>query len=262
VRFLVEPLFHLEPRLPFHDTGDHTAVDYESFSPDHPLLSAYRRLADRRLANTDVKGLERDDDAWELCLVKEVHALLGTEGLLRAWQTPALLLLRDPVYVVDSLFAAQSLRTNYLNHEVEAVQQEAFLNRFAPGRQEAVRQFFADAAEREPREQVILTKLICTQLLHDMFIVLAEQFPFVTTLHYEEFCETPRETFRAAAQALSIPWDQGTDEYLRKTSRADATASDPYSIMRNTAEQRERPLVFLRPEESELCRSALIAITA
>lgn len=260
VRFFMEPLFHLEPRLPFHDTGDHTAVGYESFSPDHPLLSAYRRIASRHLGGSQVKGLERDDDAWELCLVKEVHALLGTEGLLRAWQTPALFVLRDPVNVADSLFAAQTLQTIYLNHEVEAVQQEAFLDRFAPGRQETVRQLFAGAARREPREQIILAKVICTQVLQEMFLALAEEFPFVKTLCYEKLCEAPRETLKAASQALSIPWDQDIEEYLSKTMQADATSNDPYSIMRNTAEQRMRPLKFLNPEETALCRAALGAM--
>ena len=60
-----------------------------------------------------------------------------------------------------------------------------------------------------------------------------------------------------ARWAPSIPWDQGIDGYLSKTMQADATSNDPYSIMRNTAEQKMRPFKFLNPEETALCRAAL-----
>ena len=63
-----------------------------------------------------------------------------------------------------------------------------------------------------------------------------------------------------ARWAPSIPWDQDIDGYLSKTMQADATSNDPYSIMRNTAEQRMRPLKFLNPEETALCRAALGAM--
>ena len=64
-------------------------------------------------------------------------------------------ILRDPVYVLDSLLAAQTLRTIYLDHEVEAVREPAFLRRFAPGREEAVRRAFARTARQESRPQII-----------------------------------------------------------------------------------------------------------
>jgi hypothetical protein len=171
LRFYLEPLFHIEPPLSFHETEDHTAVGYGDIGPSHPLLLAYRLVTHRQFDGRQVKVMRRDDVGWELCLVKEVHALLGTEGLLRAWKTPALFILRDPVYVIDSLFAAQTLQTHYLGHEVEAVQAPAFLDRFAPRRRETVLRLMAQAAGRGPRERLILQRVICAQLLQDMFTV-------------------------------------------------------------------------------------------
>ena len=261
-RFFSEPLFHLTPRLPFHTEGDHTAVGYESLCRDHPLLWAYRLVGHRQFDGSALKVSQREDPDWKICLVKEVHALLGSEGLLSAWRTPTLFILRDPVYVADSLFAAQSLETIYFDHEIKAVQAESFLERFAPGRQDAVKRLFADAARREQRPRILLDKVICTQLIHDMFAVLAKEFPCAKAMRYEEFCEKPREAFRLAADALAIPWDEAMEAYLRKTMQADATSEDPYSVMRNTAEQKARPFKFLSSEERSLCRSALQAIAA
>jgi hypothetical protein len=255
----MEPLFHLEPRMPFHETGDHTAVDYRLFSPDHPLLPAYSRLTNRAPA-ASVRGLERDDEGWQLCLVKEVHALLGTEVLLRAWQTPILFLLRDPVYVVDSLFAAQTLQTIYLDHEAEAVQRDVFLSRFAPGRQNTIQQIFSGMKKGESRERVILSKVLCTQLLQEMFLALSREFPCTRAFRYEQFCDAPIQTFKVAAKALSIEWDEDMEAYLSETMRADASSDDPYSIMRNTSGQKHRALKFLTAEETALCRAALDAL--
>jgi hypothetical protein len=261
-RFLSEPLFHIHPLLPFHTKGDHTAVGYEPLSPDHPLLWAYRLLVHRQFDSMTLKTTEREDAGWEVCLVKEVHALLGSEGLLRALRCPTLFLLRDPLYVADSLFDAQDLSTIYLDHEVRAVRGPVFLERFVPGRREAVERLFADADRREPRLRTILNKVLCIQLMQEMFSVLAGEFPCARALRYESFCEAPVETFRIATSALSIPWDGAMEEYLTNTMRADATSADPYSIMRNTAEQTARPFKFLSAEETKACRSALQAIAA
>ena len=262
MRFCSEPLFYIEPRLPFHRKGDHTAVGYEDFPEDHPLLSAYRRLLDRHRGGVQPDTLPRDDADWQLCLVKEVHALLGTEGLLRHYRPPALFILRDPVYVADSLFSAQTLGSAYLDHEVKAVQAEGFLDRFLPGRQETLKRLFAGVRRQGPRERIVLSKVICIRLLQEMFMVLAEEFPSLRLVRYEELCESPRETLSEAAQALSIPWDEDMDTYLARTMRADSTSADPYSVMRNTAEQQHRPFRFLTPRDIALCRSTLEAFAA
>ena len=259
-RCFSEPLFHLAPPLPFHRKPDHTAVAYEEIPAEHPLACAWQLLAHRKFGGPGLKTLERDDADWEICLVKEVHALLGTEGLLRLWQTPAVFILRDPVYVVDSLFAAQTLQTIYLDHELEAVRQRPFLDRFAPGRQAAVERLFADTARLEPRRRVILSKALCVQLLQEMFSVLAAEFPCAKAVRYEQLCSAPRETFQSLAAALSIPWDNAMDSYLAKTTEADATSADPYSVMRNTGDQKDRPFKFLSAAEVDLCRAAVQTI--
>ncbi len=261
-RFFSEPLFHVAPRLPFHKKGDHTALEYEELSNPHPLLAMYHLLAHRQFDTSVLKAAERDDADWKICLVKEVHALMGTEGLMRAWNPPTIFILRDPIYVADSLFSAQTLQSSYLHHEVLAVQKKRFLDRFAPGRRGAVERTFAGTERMEERLRTILRKLICIHLLQKMFCVLAHEFPCAKVIRYEEICERPQPTFQAAAEALGIAWDEAADAYLCKTMQTDSSSSNPYSVMRNTAEQRARPFKFLSMTEQSLCRSVLETLEA
>lgn len=257
-RFFSEPLFHIEPRLPFHREGDHTATRYEKeISSGHPLAAAYRLLLAAKLKPLTAPALERNDSNWEICLVKEVHALLGTEGLLRLWNIPVIFLLRDPIYIIDSLFAAQTLQTIYLDHESRLVQEENFLERFVPSRRAAVQKLLGETSSRPERQKIVLQKLICAQLLQNMFSVLAAELPSCRALRYEEVCQHPRESFREMAQFLSLPWDDSMNPHLDATMRDAPAPSDPYSIVRNTAAQTKRALKFLSDEEAALCQETL-----
>src|SRR5665213_1497924 len=99
-RFFSEPLFHLHPQLPFRTKGDHTSIGYNGNYDAGPLLAAYQLVTHRQFEAANLPGYERHDDDWKICLVKEVHALLGTEAVLRAWNTPVVFILRGPVYII------------------------------------------------------------------------------------------------------------------------------------------------------------------
>jgi hypothetical protein len=257
-RFSNEPLFHIQPRLQYHSHGDHTALSYNGNCDPSPLLDLYRLAAHRQFDGAGLPGNEREDPGWAICLVKEVHALLGTEALLRAWKVPVIFILRDPVYILDSMFAAQTLDTIYMDHDVRAVQEGAFLDRFAPGAQATVRAAMAENTGRPHRPRVILEKLICAHLLQRMFTTLAGEFPHASAFAYEDFCAKPLETFPAAAKALNMPWDDAIAGYLQKTMKSnDQAAADPYAVQRDTASQASREFMFLTPEEVSLCRSTL-----
>ena len=265
-RFFSEPLFHIDPALPFHDDGDHTAAAHVTrFGSRHPLSTAYSLLTtssfDTRVLMRPAV-LERDDPEWQFCLVKEVHALLATEALLRAWSTPTVFVLRNPLYALDSLFAVQGLTTIYLDHEVAAVQEPAFLNAVVPGRQEVVRRLFEDTWNRDARARAIGQKLICIELVQQMFEGLSRELDCSTAVWYEKCCEAPGEELGRVAARLGIPWDCGSESFLLTTTRADLTSGDPYSIVRNTAAQPERPFTFLMPEELGRCGELLEALRA
>lgn len=260
-RFFHEPLFHLRPRLPFREIGDHTAIGYCDEQRAAPLIAAYRLIAHRRFWDPTLPGTKRNDAEWQLCLVKEVHALLGCEALLRTWNAPVVFILRSPVYILDSLLAAQTLDSIYLNHEVAAVQDPAFLSRYAAGGEDAVARILRAGARMPRRPRIILRKLICIHLLQNMFSDLAQRFPHCKAFAYEEFCARPSETFRSAAQALAIPWDGSMSAHLQSTMLGNrGAASDHYAVFRDTEAQTNRDFRFLSAAEIDLCRTTLAAL--
>jgi hypothetical protein len=257
-RFLSEPLTHLRPRLPLRASGDRTALSYDG-TVSGPLLRAYELVAHRGFNDTSIHGFERNDPDWQICLVKEVHALLGSDALLRTLHVPTLFISRDPVWIIDSLFAAQSPKTLYLDHEVRAVQEPRFLERFGGGLDARVAQAMALHSPR----RLVLQKAVCVKLLQVMFSRLAQELPNVMAVDYERFCEQPLASFQAAARFLGIPWDEGMERFLASTRQGShADASNPYSIVRDTSAQGSREFKYLSTKEVELCRAALSAVSA
>src|SRR5207302_164296 len=91
---------------------------------------------------------------------------------------------------------------------------------------ESARTPIGESAGKPQRLHLVLAKLICIQLLQEMFSVLAEEFSCAKAIRYEEFCERPREAFQSAAAALYIAWDASMEGYLGKTMQADSTSAD------------------------------------
>ena len=114
-RLIQEPLFWMRPRLHLAAGYDHTAIPMASrLASQHRLLAAYRELtADTNvILRAGVRQLDRNDDDWQVCIVKEVHALLASEAIVHAFGLPTVLVVRDPVATADSI-----LRTNGMNQE-------------------------------------------------------------------------------------------------------------------------------------------------
>ena len=260
-RFFSEALFHVKPKLPYRQqaiTRPSAITETLMLIPCWPPTSCSRIRVSRMRICPAKNGMTRVGRMPG----QGIHALLGSEALLRAWKIPVLFILRDPVYILDSLFAAQTLETNYLDHESAAVREAAFLDRFAPGVRDAVRKALSENANSPRRCRVMLDKLICIHLLQKMFTTLAAEFPQAKVFAYEDFCQRPVETFQAAARSLGIPWDEKMAAFLQESMRGNAKAeADPYAVYRNTSTQKDREFQFLSPEEIALCRATLVGIS-
>lgn len=266
LRYLKEPLFHLTPSLRFARTLDHTALGHTpELAGDHPLARAYGLLASPSWPIGLLRAPEckqRDDPDWELCLVKEVHSLLATPGLLRQLGCRCLVLVRNPVHVVDSLLAAQGLGTIYLGNEARYVRKGEFLHRLEPANAEAVRAAFERADDAaHPRLRTVGEKLLTAALVQRSLAETARELACARLLDYESLCRSPARTFREAAEFLSLEWSAEVDEFLATTGSAggDSNESNPYSVLRDTAHQLQRPMRFLSPDEVAWCEELLVA---
>ncbi|MBN1490087.1 MAG: hypothetical protein JXA69_09235 [Phycisphaerae bacterium] len=260
IRLLLEGLFHLKPKLEFAPEGDHTAISYRPRLPEHhPLLCVYHAVA-TPMCDWTVFGLpfhlKREDPAWRLCLMKEVHSLLATEGLLHALQCPALFVVRDPVYVVDSLFARDGVTSIYLRHESQGVREARFFSRFI--REDAVvRAWEAIDSTEDDRERGIREKVLTVACMNRMFRVLASEMDHVRLVEYAVLCSQPEAEFERAAAFLGVDWDARAQAFLASTMHSDAEKHILQSVVRVTSEQLNRPLKFFADDEVDRCRAML-----
>jgi len=263
IRFFMEGLFSVRPPFQFAAKGDHTAIEYRStLSEQHPLLLTYQSLV-ASYNNWKAFGLDkhlmRNDKDWEFCLIKEVHSLLATEALLKSLRCPTVLVIRDPVYVIDSLFTRDGLNSIYLDNESQAVKDIAFLERFLQDQANPVlRVLNKVASHRAVRGGIILEKVLTAAIIQSMLRSLASEFPYTYLIDYDDLCRSPEYFFRSISAFLTLDWGKTVEDFLTET-----TSSDPEKekrdkpVFRNTKKQVNRRFKFLNQNEVSLCRQVL-----
>ncbi|MEM6393312.1 MAG: glycosyltransferase [Planctomycetota bacterium] len=255
IRAYREPLTYLEPSIPLSSDGEHTAAPFADALPNHhPLVTGYRVLcADEsgRIAN---KGLMREDPGARAVLAKEVHALLATPALLAITKAPAVLLVRDPIRIADSVFHAQGLDTRYLIGEAHHARKPEFLAAVLdPQRHEDTARVQAELADiSDHRLRRIGDLVITSALIHRLFQRCQRLFPNVALVSYEDLCADPANTFPRLAATLGLPWDDAAHAKLLKTSNPaeNPDPNDPYTIYRQTQNQADKPLKFLTEKDT------------
>lgn len=262
--YIVEPIYKMPPRMPFSSNLDHTAIEYNSsLKPNHPLVVKYKSLTDvnydlNKIENSE-KFLKYKEDNWIYCLVKEVHSLLATEGLIRLFNIPIILIVRDPVRVCDALFYRDGLETPYATIEGEHMLRNGFLKRFLPDSEAMIisRKKKISSIEYE-RHRIILEKVLYVALLRKLLVSLSELYENAHLVEYEKACKAPSLIFKKAANFMGLPWDDMSEEFLRRTmTGTPEDYRDSTSVYRNTSEELDRPLDFLSEEEAEKCYGML-----
>ena len=263
MRCMSEPLYHIRPALQLGQHRDHTAIGYErELRPGHRLLRAYHLLTERTAFCHEI-GLTpfilRDDESWRTCLIKEVHGLLATEALLRGLRRPAVLLVRDPVYVADSILSVNGLDNWYLAGESQSVLAPAFLGRFIPERTVDMRRAAAAAATWRGARGAAARLTLTVGLINRMFTSLAIGYPVAMLVEYERLCDDPHALFPAIATFLNLTWDAAAADFLESTTHASAPdAADPYAVVRQTESQTARRWHVLADADAQTCRQLLI----
>lgn len=258
-RYLSEPLYKLQPAMRMSKFPDRVAMPHD---PDprrlNLLLAAYRGMT-TPAGHRDLQvrhGIVRDDDAWSYCLVKEVHALLATEPLLEALKPPAVGIVRDPLYVADSILDLHGLNNTYLAAERAWMSRGGFGDRYLPGGEAAWKSAMGAAKRCEPRARVIAELAATIAAINHMLIRLAESQPNLRVFRYEAVCRDPARAFPELAEALDVAWTEGHRGFLDQ-NLAKPADGQPYSIQRDTSAQAERSLRLVTPAEADTVRDLL-----
>ncbi len=257
ITFLNEPLHPFRIKLPYNGKWDHTAVKYsKTLSPKSPLIKLYSILlnhSDNWRQYLPAKIVVRSDNKTKFTLIKEVHSLLATEALLNHFNCPTILITRNPVYVIDSALSLGGLKTPIWRTESEYVNDSEFLEAFNFSKKNEIIETlekFKDSPDN--RKGVIISKMVTVAMINRMLKISAQKYDNAVHITYEDLCSNPVEKFKALASFLTI--EKGPDFYnlLNDSFIKKSYSYDPYSIFRNTNEQLDRPLKFLKEKEARL----------
>lgn len=182
----------------------------------HPFLADVIPLDLARYA-------ERDDPDWQLCLIKEVHSLWMTEPMLKKG-CKAVLVVRDPVRVVDSLLTRDGLNGLYLCKEV-------------------------GLPLHGSRQKVISDMIDAVGVINATLRELARGFNNAMLVEYENMCKSPVSEFKAAATFLDLEWSGKCEQLLNDTMTGQHREDIRFSIFRHTERQLDKPWTFLTTDE-------------
>jgi hypothetical protein len=262
IRFFMEGLYFVKPKLKFSEFGDFTAIHYSATLPENnSLLRIYRSFLAQQYYWSALgvnKHLQRNDSDWQLCVVKEVHSLLATEALLTYFNCPTVFVTRNPIYLIDSLFARDGLHTIYLCHESRWVFKTNFIKRFAPEHSKDIKRALQKVSKLEARQQIVLYKLLSVALIQLMFNKLFRYFPNICLVSYEDLCQNPQTLFPYLADFLGLNWDQKMQSFLMNTGNPKkVNTTEKYPVFKDTSKNSYREFQFLNSDEVSLCQKIL-----
>lgn len=242
VRALSEPLHHLRPPITISDSPDRVACNYaERLPARHALLRAYADLSADRLPtiHRPSGALLCNAEQPERVLIKEVHALLATPAILHATRAKAVVLTRDPLRVVDSIFNCQGYESPYLHHEFSACGDSHLLSRIGTPTQTMRRLSLWREIDgnRDAQQRRMIAAVWAAAIVQRLLQVTAEQSPGrVMAIAYEQAIGDPQAVFAQAAEHLGLQFGDAARGFCEQTQSRDES-QDPYSIYRARASQ-------------------------
>jgi len=249
IRFLREPLHRKR-------CGDNfrTSIVYnQTLQASEPLIEIYKSfLTDKCLCNR--KRIIRNDSDKKYCFIKEVHGLLSIEALLNYFKCPAVLIIRDPLRVLDSLLCLPELNDTYLREESKRMSQ-TFLEKFTTMKNTP---FKIASRIANVRSGLIAEKFLTITALNLMLQTLHKQFSNTYLVKYEELCQNPEDIFEDIFNFLDFKWDLSVLDFLRKTMFCSSQQEKiARSFIRNTTEQKNKPFKYLSEEDRRFCKDLI-----
>lgn len=252
IRAISEPLAnirHYVPDLPKHIQNHQlyktNYAKYDTLDLDSPIRIAYEGCMGTYIKKA--RHLFKNDENWKYLLIKEVNCLLSSEALIKHFKDriKVIFIVRDPIYVLDSLFATQGWQRSinvYLKRESE------FFEIILP---ESI---------KNVRDKQLAKKLITISKIHSFFYDIKNHYKNnVYLVNYEDICKDPLNIFEKLTKFFNFSWDSNIKKFLDCTLECSnlSKKNDPYSVFKNTAEQLNRPYKYFNYKEVEFCKSIL-----
>ncbi len=257
ISFIDEPLHPFKFKLPYECKYDHTATKYlDNIDLKNPVIQTLDFCTqDYSVFSQYInkKRIIRNDLNSKFVLIKEVHSLLATEGIIKFLKVPTVFITRNPIAVVDSLLSFRGISAPIWRQESRYMRDMVFLKRIGINNESQVLKYLKRYSDNGiTRKSVIYGKILTVALLNRMFEVLNELYLNTIHITYEDLCIDSEKVFRQIADFLNFDFD------IKMIGRESCSKSDdPYSINRDTSKQINKPLKFIKNKENEEIRSIL-----
>jgi hypothetical protein len=256
IRYFHEILFHISPKIPLSENYDHTSINYTpDINMEHILARKYIEtlLKDKDWSKTlsKLSPVVRNDKDFNFVLHKEVHALLATEGLIKLFNCPVILITRNPIKVIDSLLFAQGYDTIYLVNEVRYVSdiiKNGVLEYLDNRKIESVLNRLENESFESKHSAVIFKKIITVDIINKIFRQLAKIYDNVKLINYEDLLIEPWPIFKECARFFNFEVGNNMYEYYRTLSSKEEY-DNPYSLKRIRKNQIQKNLKIIKPYE-------------
>lgn len=265
-RFITEPLFHYYPIFNLSKKYDHTASPFmDDINHRHPIVKAYKNIVKENInfaklfKDKTEHTVKKNPKIFHFCIIKEVHSLLITEALIKYFQSPTVLISRDPIYVTDSHINDQGFKSILWRNEYEYVKNSVFLNYYFKDNKEKIMQLLKryDIFSNK-RMDIIVAECLVIALIKKMFKMISKKYVCVMNVEYSEVCKDPVKIFKKIFQHMNFEFNQNVRDFLIKTQQPKKEEYNPYSIYRNTKIQPNRPYKILNEEEVKILKDILL----
>jgi hypothetical protein len=262
ITFYNEPLHSFKYKLPFNQTDEYTACGYyEKLDEKNPLAVLYRLFSSKafnfKKYNISKKQI-RNDAVSKYILIKEVHSLLATEGLINFFDCNAVCITRNPLYVVDSLFSFTDINTVLWTYELAYFKNNKnFFKRFKfPNPDFLHRVLHEYDSSNGKRIDIIILKILTVAIINHMLKVFAEENKKTIHITYENLCLNPEKEILPVLDLFGFNV-QGVLEYIKESSKEVLNENDPYSLFRVSKSQPKKDFKFLNVKEISTAISIL-----
>jgi len=266
LRYFHEFITYTHPRYYFSKKNDYSAVPYsEELSDNSLLLKLYRASTlknislERFIKRPELK-IGRKDENYKYVLHKEVHSLLATEALVKKLNCPTIVITRNPIYNIDSLFNYQKISSIIWRNEAEYIQEPHFLQKFVPEKKDLLVKLLKKYQDDgKNRLNTVISKILTVATINQMLIKISEEYENVLHVQYDNLCITPEEHFSECARFFNFKFENSEKNELASTLTSEGN-NNPMSIKKDTKTQFDREFYFLKADEAKLAEELLFRL--
>lgn len=256
IHFFNEPMNPFIHPMPFWNIGDKNALSYKKkLSSKHPLICLYNFISINNIDWNNYFPVENfifSNVNPQVILVKEVHALLATEAVLKYFKSPTVFITRNPIYVVDSLLSFMNIQCSIWRTENFFIRNSNFLNIYNFSNRDKLLKYLRIYRDTpSSRESVVIGKAIVVGIINKMFTLLNSNYPNTMLLNYDKLCENPERIFQETSVFFNIAYDDKMKSYIERSTKGNYKDKNPYSVLRNTKSQINRKYKFITDDEAK-----------